>query len=70
MHSAVSLPYLVAIYWVVMLDGIHFSHREAYCKSNNCNGDAITDTILDNACIRCNRSLESERKISALKGRV
>lgn len=64
MHSAVSFLYLVAIYWVVVFDGIHFSHREGYCESNNCNGDAITNTLLNNACIRCNRSLESERQRS------
>ena len=54
--------YLVAIYWVVMLDGIHFSHGEGYCKPNDCDGNAVTDTLLEDTYIRCNRSLKSEKQ--------
>lgn len=58
--------YLVAIYWVVMFDGIHFSHREGYCKPNDCNGNAVADTLLEDAYIRCNRCLKSERQKTQL----
>lgn len=61
-----SLTYLVAIYRVVVLDGIHFSHGEGYCKRNDCNGNAVTDTLLEDAYIRCNRSLKSGRQKSLL----
>lgn len=58
--------YLVAIYWVVMLDGIHLSHREGYCKPNECDGKAITNTLLEDADIRCNRHLKPERQKNLL----
>lgn len=63
---SVLFAYLVAIYGVVMLDGIHFSHREGYCKPNNCDGNAITNTVLEDAHIRCNRRLKPERKKTLL----
>lgn len=56
--------YLVGVYWVVMLDGIHFSHRECYCKCNDCNRNAVTNTLLEDTCIGCNRHLKSERQNS------
>lgn len=58
--------YLVAIYWVVMLDGIHFSHGEGYCKPNDCNGNAITNTVLEDAYIRCNRCMKPEKQKTQL----
>lgn len=58
--------YLVAIYWVVMFDGIHFGHGEGYCKPNDCDGKAITNTLLEDAYIRCNRCLKPERQKTLL----
>lgn len=58
--------YLVAIYWVVILDGIHFSHREGYCKPNDCDGNAVADTALEDTYIRCNRRLKSVRQKTLL----
>lgn len=58
--------YIVAIYWVVMLDGIHFSHGEGYCKPNDCDGNAVANTLLEDAYIRCNRCLKPERQKNLL----
>lgn len=58
--------YLVAIYWVVMLDGIYFSHGEGYCKRDDSDGNAVTNTLLEDAYIRCNRCMKPERQKTLL----
>lgn len=45
-----------------MLDGIHFSYREGYCKPNNCDGNTVANTLLEDTYIRCNRRLKPERQ--------
>lgn len=54
--------YLVGIYWVVMLDGIYFSHGEGYSKRNDSDGKAVTNTLLEDAYIRCNNFLKPGRQ--------
>lgn len=55
-----SSAYLIAIYWIIVFEGIDTSNRKGHCKADNCNSKAVSYGVLENFHTGCNRGLKSE----------